>query len=80
MALDLGNFLPSEIGVFESLLCVAHGVDSLASGQRDLARQHFQNCVDLKYFDWWAFYWSRAFLARMAREPVWLPWLPNATD
>ena len=52
------------------------GVRQLADGNRGLARDHFQACVDVHVpFDS-SYLWGRAVLTRMKNDPTWPPWIP----
>lgn len=53
------------------------GVNSLAAGDRECARRHFENGVRTDQFPWYGHAWSAAFLQRMQDDPNWLPWLPQ---
>jgi tetratricopeptide (TPR) repeat protein len=59
--------------------CNAHffiAMSLLADGDRAAAREHFTECVATGCFDFDASDWSRAFLARMNRDPGWPRWIP----
>jgi serine/threonine protein kinase len=54
--------------------CNAHffiAMKLLADGDRVAARDHFSECVKTRCFDFDAYDWSRAFLARMNQDPHW---------
>jgi hypothetical protein len=54
----------------------ALGVRQLAEGDRISARLHFQQCVAVRAPYLFAYTESRAFLARMQKDPTWPPWIP----
>jgi tetratricopeptide (TPR) repeat protein len=59
--------------------CNAHfviGLTRLAGGDRDGAREHFSAGVATRYIEHMDHDWSRAFLARMEKDPTWPPWIP----
>jgi tetratricopeptide (TPR) repeat protein len=60
--------------VMEAHLCI--GVRQLADGNRGLARDHFQACVDVRLPGDTNYLWGRAVLARMKKDPNWPPWIP----
>jgi hypothetical protein len=47
----------------------------LAEGDRAGARKHFSLSVRTGVFTFFEHRWSRAFLARMDRDPAWPPWI-----
>jgi tetratricopeptide (TPR) repeat protein len=48
----------------------------LADGNRAGAREHFRQCLATGVFTCGEYRWSRAFLARMEKDPAWPPWIP----
>jgi serine/threonine protein kinase len=52
------------------------GVRQLADGNRRLARDHFQACVDVHFPGDSTYLWGRAVLTRMKNDPAWPPWIP----
>ena len=61
--------------------CEAHfflGVTRLGKGDRAAARVHFQKAVATRVFTFVDYGWSRAFLARIDKDPNWPPWIPVA--
>ena len=60
---------------------VAHyyiGIRRLADGDRAGAREHFEKSAASPVFHWGPVNRSRAFAARLARDPEWPSWLPAA--
>lgn len=56
------------------------GLKRLASGDRDAARRHFEQCTTYRItFDYSTFI-SQALLAQFDRDPSWPPWIPSSTD
>jgi hypothetical protein len=49
----------------------------LAEGDRSGAREHFRGSVTNRVFHYLDYDWSKAFLARMERDPNWPPWIPS---
>jgi serine/threonine protein kinase len=60
--------------LMEAHLCI--GVRQLADGNRSLARDHFQACVDVHVPGDSSYLWGRAVLTRMKNDPTWPPWIP----
>lgn len=59
--------------------CEAHfdiGLVSLSDGDRAGARRHFEAAVATRVLWFLEYQWCRSFLARMAADPTWPPWLP----
>jgi serine/threonine protein kinase/tetratricopeptide (TPR) repeat protein len=59
-------------------LVLAHwhiGIRQLADGDRAGARRHFEACLALHYPHFFGYLESRAFLARMDRDPEWPNWI-----
>jgi tetratricopeptide (TPR) repeat protein len=52
-------------------------VTRLADGDRAAAREHFRRCVETGLQPMSEYQWSRAFLARLDRDPHWPPWIPS---
>ena len=68
-----------KAGPSKRLQCAAHfviGVTRLSGGDRDGARKHFSAGVATRYIEIMPYDWSRAFLARMEKDPTWPPWIP----
>ncbi|HSP91302.1 MAG TPA: serine/threonine-protein kinase [Vicinamibacterales bacterium] len=63
------------------LQCRTHyflGLTGLARGDRQSARRHFKES-DSAGTHWRTEHqWSRAFLARLERDPLWPPWIPES--
>jgi tetratricopeptide (TPR) repeat protein len=60
------------------LQCFAHfviGLTHLSGGDRDGAREHFSAGVATRYIAIIEYDWSRAFLARMEKDPTWPSWI-----
>ena len=55
-------------------MCI--GLMLFADGDRPGARRHFNECVATHYSHRGDYQWSRAFLARMDRDPAWPRWMP----
>lgn len=53
------------------------GIDQLANGNRIKAAEFFQNAIDTDYYQFFAYWWSVAFLEKLENDPdeEWLPWL-----
>jgi tetratricopeptide (TPR) repeat protein len=49
----------------------------LSRGEREAARQYFRRSVETGTHWWIGHQWSRAFLARLERDPHWPPWIPS---
>jgi serine/threonine protein kinase len=59
-------------------LCQAHyfiAMTHLASGERDLARKHFQAAADQKIVGYLEDAMSRTFLVQLERDPTWPKWI-----
>ena len=56
------------------------GLNRLAEGDRTGAREHFRETISKGAFNSFDFDWSRAFLARMERDPNWPPWIPTKSE
>jgi hypothetical protein len=59
--------------------CYAHyiiGITRLSEGDRDGAHKHFAAAVATRFTNIQEYDWSRAFLARLERDPTWPPWIP----
>ena len=59
--------------------CEGHflaGLRRLGEGDRASARVHFEKSVATRVYFYVDYAWSRAFLARMNKDPNWPPWLP----
>jgi tetratricopeptide (TPR) repeat protein len=52
------------------------GLMLLVDGDRSGARRHFEACLATHCFYRADYYWSRAFLGRMDRDPAWPMWIP----
>ena len=52
------------------------GMTRLADGDRVGAADHFRLSVDTRVYIFFEYVWSRAFLARMEKDPAWPPWIP----
>ena len=52
------------------------GLTRLADGDRDGARQHFQQCVAAQLFSTTLYDLTRVLLDRLERDPKWPPWVP----
>jgi serine/threonine protein kinase len=48
----------------------------LAKGQRETAREHFRASDRANPYGPFTCCWSRAFLARLEKDPTWPPWIP----
>jgi tetratricopeptide (TPR) repeat protein len=48
----------------------------LSECDRDGAKQYFRKAVATRYVPTHSFPWSKAFLARMEKDPKWPPWIP----
>jgi tetratricopeptide (TPR) repeat protein len=60
--------------------CEAHffiGITLLAEGDRAGAAEHFRQSVNTRVLMFFEYSWSRAFLARMEKDPAWPPWIPQ---
>src|SRR5205823_2371429 len=53
----------------------AVGLECLALGNRNGAREAFEECVNTGAFWLFEYDWSRAYLVRMARDPNWPDWI-----
>jgi hypothetical protein len=51
------------------------GMKRLASGDRDGARRHFEDCLQTPHFETSGRAWARARLDRMDRDPNWPDWI-----
>jgi tetratricopeptide (TPR) repeat protein len=49
----------------------------LARGEREIARRYFRRCMETGTHWLIQYQWSRAFLARLERDPHWPQWIPN---
>ncbi len=49
----------------------------LSRGEREAARQYFTHSVETGTHWLIPYQWSRAFLARLERDPHWPPWIPS---
>jgi tetratricopeptide (TPR) repeat protein len=49
----------------------------LARGEREAARKYFRRSVETGTHWLVQYQWSRAFLARLERDPHWPPWIPS---
>ena len=49
----------------------------LARGEREAAQQYFRRSVETGTHWSTQYQWSRAFLARLERDPHWPPWIPG---
>jgi lipoprotein NlpI len=58
----------------EAAFCIA--MTKLAEGGREGARTHFRQCLATGVFAFFEYRWSRAFLARMEKNPNWPSWIP----
>ena len=59
--------------------CEAHfhiAIHSLAQGDRNRAREHFEKALATRVSHAFDYEWSSMFLSRMARDPNWPPWIP----
>jgi serine/threonine protein kinase len=75
--------LLTKAGPSKQLQCSAHfviGVTRLSGGDRDGAREHFAASVATQYIESMYYDWSRAFLARLEKDPTWPPWIPAQKD
>jgi tetratricopeptide (TPR) repeat protein len=60
--------------------CEAHytlGITRLAEGDRAGARDQFRRCGATHVFWFFDYHWSRAFLSRLEKDPMWPPWIPR---
>jgi serine/threonine protein kinase len=60
-------------------VCSCHtliALRKLAEGDRAAAREHFRQAVATRHLTATSYGWSRAFLARMEKDPNWPPWVP----
>ncbi|MFC1597825.1 hypothetical protein ACFL5Q_07845, partial [Planctomycetota bacterium] len=48
-------------------------------GNREAARDHFQQCVNYEFFDVDYYYWAQAYLAHLD-DPTWPRWLPQGEE
>jgi hypothetical protein len=62
-----GDLMEAHLGI---------GVRHLVDGNRGLARDHFQACVDVDIPGDSSYLWGRGVLARMKNDPTWPPWIP----
>ncbi|MDC0936553.1 protein kinase [Pirellulales bacterium] len=65
---------PSREGLSRAHLIV--GIDCLARGQRNQAREHFEQSADYRLNYEFFTAMSRALLAQLDRDPAWPPWIP----
>jgi tetratricopeptide (TPR) repeat protein len=49
----------------------------LSRGEREAAKQYFRRSKETGTHWWIGYQWSRAFLARLERDPQWPPWIPS---
>jgi len=73
------NALLNAAGSSKLNQCEAHfsiGMTKLAEGDRRSAREHFRQAIATRVFDHEDYDWSRAFLARMEKDPIWPRWVP----
>jgi hypothetical protein len=54
----------------------AIAIKSLARGEREKAKKHFERTVATKRVGWSMYHWARAFLQRMEEDPAWPAWIP----
>ena len=54
------------------------GMSFLSRGERDAAKKRFKRSVGAGTHWQTQYRWSRAFLARMERDPHWPPWIPGS--
>jgi hypothetical protein len=63
--------------------CEAHfhiALRRLAEGDRVATQEHFRASVNTRFFPFFEYAWSRAFLARLDADPTWPPWIPVKKD
>jgi hypothetical protein len=66
-------------GPFSNARCFAHYViamKSLALGEREKARKHFEETAATGKLVWYNYHWAKAFLHRMNEDPKWPDWIP----
>lgn len=72
------NDLLNAAGSSPMKLCDAHyyiGLRELADGHREKAGDHFNKAVETGGFYNGEYYWARAFLSRMQKDPNWPSWI-----
>ena len=60
---------------YQSNMQYAMGLKCIACGDRNGARQHFEACLQIPALESPGRSWTRAYLARMDRDPNWPDWI-----